>query len=653
MSSPLHAFARPPFDPVAKPSDVYLSASARDTILCLKGVIDAPEGHAALVGEAGVGKTTLLKKLAADLKDGFCRIIYVQRPHAGPFGVRYLMDQLAGRDSGNAGDTDLTAAVKALLATDGSKAVLIIDDAHELHAKAVEYLAIVAKLHTSRGHAVKIIFSGRPAFWSLFSAESIASLRDGITMRLVMPPLSEPDACAYIAHRIRCAGGSVRRVMSRTALKHIVARGAGVPAEIDALCTTALTEVAYLRGRRLTKRICQRTLSSPTEQIPQLRRKRQFLVLAGAAAAACIAVFVPITYSHFMPDVVRAIHAVPQTASFLSASMRIPTSPNLQHQNEASAITPVSPEPERSGQLSSLETEAATAVPKTLVAAAAVPNSEPLAFGPVPTQLVETGEERASRKKLQPALASPTHLATASLLDSEPLAGSAAPAPSETRREPISLKTLEPAHAALTQVAAAQLPAPHPSLETAGDSASLKTEQPAPTLVNDLSAATQPRSEPLVASAVSAQSKTADEPVSLKAVKPGMTPVVQLTAAALPQPNPPQTEPPRADAAQHTTEPNSIAPGTRNALLARGSELLALGDLSGARHFYQLAAAEGSAEAAAAVGRTYDPLFLAQAGARGVQADFAKAIEWYSRATAAGDAQAEKRLQELQHPVSN
>jgi hypothetical protein len=79
-------------------------------------------------------------------------------------------------------------------------------------------------------------------------------------------------------------------------------------------------------------------------------------------------------------------------------------------------------------------------------------------------------------------------------------------------------------------------------------------------------------------------------------------------------------------------------PSTHAALLAsllrRGDALFELGDVSGARRFYERAAEGGDAEAALAMGRTFDPAVLAASGARGIQPDAAAAAAWYRRAAA-------------------
>lgn len=75
--------------------------------------------------------------------------------------------------------------------------------------------------------------------------------------------------------------------------------------------------------------------------------------------------------------------------------------------------------------------------------------------------------------------------------------------------------------------------------------------------------------------------------------------------------------------------------------------MIRLGDISAARLLYQRAATAGSGQAAIAMGRTYDPAFLASTRAQGIQGDRALAATWYRRALALGIAEAGDRLAEL------
>ena len=107
-----------------------------------------------------------------------------------------------------------------------------------------------------------------------------------------------------------------------------------------------------------------------------------------------------------------------------------------------------------------------------------------------------------------------------------------------------------------------------------------------------------------------------------------------------------------ASAATEKTEKEnvtaSVSDVTSAALLKRGDELLALGDLSGARLCYERAAAEGNPKAATAAGKTYDPIYFQETGVRGAHPDADKALGWYRKAMALGDPEAQARLKKLE-----
>ncbi|MDB5377384.1 MAG: hypothetical protein JWR00_1830 [Rubritepida sp.] len=119
-------------------------------------------------------------------------------------------------------------------------------------------------------------------------------------------------------------------------------------------------------------------------------------------------------------------------------------------------------------------------------------------------------------------------------------------------------------------------------------------------------------------------------------------PQAPLPRATLPQAPPPQAPPPQAPLPQATlpqaplpqaTRPQATLPQAMvEMLIARGDEMLARGDISGARLFYGRAASAGSAAAARAMGRSFDPEVLNRLGVRGIRPDPEQARQWYQRA---------------------
>ena len=96
--------------------------------------------------------------------------------------------------------------------------------------------------------------------------------------------------------------------------------------------------------------------------------------------------------------------------------------------------------------------------------------------------------------------------------------------------------------------------------------------------------------------------------------------------------------------------PPSMTPDDRERalrLLKRGQNELSDANLSAARLFFERAADAGLAEAALALGATYDSAELQRLNIRGVPGDAKEARRWYERAAQLGAPEAGQRLQRL------
>jgi hypothetical protein len=79
--------------------------------------------------------------------------------------------------------------------------------------------------------------------------------------------------------------------------------------------------------------------------------------------------------------------------------------------------------------------------------------------------------------------------------------------------------------------------------------------------------------------------------------------------------------------------------------MERGDERMRQGDVIAARRFYEMAVGAGVVQAATAIGRTFDPLYLGHIRVRGALADAEKAKQWYENAAKAGDMEALARIE--------
>jgi hypothetical protein len=87
-------------------------------------------------------------------------------------------------------------------------------------------------------------------------------------------------------------------------------------------------------------------------------------------------------------------------------------------------------------------------------------------------------------------------------------------------------------------------------------------------------------------------------------------------------------------------------------ILTRGKDLIATGDLAAARVMLRKAAEANNAEAALALGATYDPIVLRQLRVYGFTPDAAMARSWYEKAAELGSSAATRRLEMLTEGMS-
>jgi len=108
----------------------------------------------------------------------------------------------------------------------------------------------------------------------------------------------------------------------------------------------------------------------------------------------------------------------------------------------------------------------------------------------------------------------------------------------------------------------------------------------------------------------------------------------------------PEPAPPVGSTAAATSKP-VLSPDQIATLIKRGKAFMTDGDVVAARLLLRRAAEAGNAEAALALGASFDPLIIKQAGGIGVQTDSAQARQWYQKAAELGSDAASKHLANL------
>jgi general secretion pathway protein A len=248
-----------PFDLISDPRFLSLTPSHRQALSSLEYGISANTGVTVLIGEAGTGKTTLIRAMLETIDIGRTRAIYLNNPTL----TRSEFLEFLAREFHLAPDTKssktrlLSELERALLALrqEGVHAALIIDEAQSLPHELLEEIRLLANIETSREKLVSIVLAGQPELGERLNRTSLRQLKQRVGLRCQLRPLNLVETGGYITLRISVAGGVARSIFTRDAVVAIHEHSQGIPRLISVICHNSLINGFALNRRPLTSDI--------------------------------------------------------------------------------------------------------------------------------------------------------------------------------------------------------------------------------------------------------------------------------------------------------------------------------------------------------------------------------------------------------------
>ncbi len=292
-----------PFDLTPDPSLLYLNAAYNEALAVLRYGVSARKGFVSLVGEAGTGKTTVLRRFVSDLGES-AKSVFVFNPSVGfEEMLAFVLDELAVEVPKGAGKLELLQALNQFLLAElrnGGNVVILIDEAQDLRAEVMEELRLLSNLETDKEKILQIVFSGQPEFEEKLADASLRQLRQRIGLRAKLPPLNRTETSEYIRARLQAAGAGANSIFSAAAVRSIWRASRGIPRVINVICDGCLV-AAYAAGKkRVTSRLVREVVSETGEhgtgdvegsREPSWAKGIVAAGLAGVAAAIALALW--------------------------------------------------------------------------------------------------------------------------------------------------------------------------------------------------------------------------------------------------------------------------------------------------------------------------------------------------------------------------
>jgi len=243
MYEAYYGFSAKPFQLNPDPQFFFGSSVHRRAMAYLQYGLHQAEGFIVVTGDIGAGKTTLVQQLLHRL------------PAAGIVPAQIVTTQLEADDLlrvlassfGLSPDNDNKATLLIRLErylgqlhADGKRALLIVDEAQNLGARAIEELRMLSNFQIGTKAVLQSFLLGQPELRELMQRPEMDQLRQRILAAYHLGPLDRAEARQYIEHRLRHVGWRNDPSFDDEVFGRIFEAAQGVPRRINTIADRLL-----------------------------------------------------------------------------------------------------------------------------------------------------------------------------------------------------------------------------------------------------------------------------------------------------------------------------------------------------------------------------------------------------------------------------
>jgi len=240
-----------PFSTSPDPAFFYESASHNAALYRLQIAIKLKRGMSLILGDVGIGKTTLSRRLFQLLKGeekvSSHLILNPMFESESELLTALLKLFRIPTQSAPLSVVESLETIERFLFEQGVRedrtVVLLIDEAQRLSPSSLEVLRALLNYETNEFKLLQLILMAQMEL--LPRIRGVMNFWDRISLRYVINPLDEADTEAMIAFRLRQAGYDSRKnLFTARAISEIYHFSQGYPRRIARLCHDALEQLA-------------------------------------------------------------------------------------------------------------------------------------------------------------------------------------------------------------------------------------------------------------------------------------------------------------------------------------------------------------------------------------------------------------------------
>jgi type II secretory pathway predicted ATPase ExeA len=242
-----------PFELTPNPDYLVFTPGHREALSNLQYGLSSAKTLTVLIGEPGTGKTTLVRAAMASESCRGVDIVYLANPAlTRDEFVELLARRFALSPRAATSKAALLAELEALLIERrrrGQITALVVDEAQGLSTDLLEEVRLLANIETGTEKLLPLVLMGQPRLRDRLNEPGLAQLKQRVTLRCEVHPLTVEETASYIAKRVELAGGDARRLFTREAVVLLHQHSRGIPRVISVICDNALI-TGFASGRQ-------------------------------------------------------------------------------------------------------------------------------------------------------------------------------------------------------------------------------------------------------------------------------------------------------------------------------------------------------------------------------------------------------------------
>jgi general secretion pathway protein A len=235
-----------PFSVTPDPRFSYTNSFYREAFASLRYGVETRKGFIVITGEAGTGKTTLLRKLMRTV-ESTVHTAFIFNTHLEFTEVlRFALNELGVATSARDRLT-LMAQLNDYLIEQLHKnhiVSLLVDEAQDLSDEMLEELRLLSNLETDKAKLIQIVLMGQPELERKLDQPELRQLKQRVAVRCRLAPLGSDEVAPYINSRLQTVGYRGKELFDPGSVEKIAVYSKGIPRLINVICDNALL-IAY------------------------------------------------------------------------------------------------------------------------------------------------------------------------------------------------------------------------------------------------------------------------------------------------------------------------------------------------------------------------------------------------------------------------